>query len=621
MKYYTQQRSTFDRKVAQVHDDIINELKTNSTGHIGRRYKKLGEDLEGVDLFDPFPLECYLSPTTSPADDSSQGWPGFGKGEAVSGRGKARNIGRGDLEGMARACERYFEWGTREIVCKKFASDSVNLFGAEIVVEARGATRAAAPATPAQTRPTLRPGQSPDRITSYFSQRTISTAQGRKSMSTTSSTHIVKIHGTRPSPVCPELTEYRLEYRPQRYIDRCRDAMDGHRADPSTLTPEERAALGMVSDAVAPADTTVKDEVRIWIADYLVRAAWPDLITKYEEELAAKAAKKAAPKKKASAATTGRKKAPASSKENPETFVDYFTHPPPTQSAVREVQLATQATQESQRRSRSASASSASSALTPAPSSPAYTPFELSRDPSSFQTLPISPVNIVSSSPSPPASPSKRGRAARSQTSSSRSSSVGASSEASTPSVSHRRSPRKKRVTPPRAPPRAAREVTTTTRSGTAEDPISIESSDDEVTPRPLRTSIVVNALPTPTRHALPSKSPPKDTTGSSRARATAAPIAAAVIVARPPPSRPPASSATPTRTVTTQPSAPASTQSRLDSMIVARAHKRTPKTKTTVPTKDTPPIVSKPTVPYYIVSEDEDGVEHIDLTQRRKRT
>ncbi|GMK55980.1 hypothetical protein CspeluHIS016_0210360 [Cutaneotrichosporon spelunceum] len=333
LKLYTNDRSRFDRTVAREHAYIIEELATNSSGHIGRRMRGLAGDLAHANLFEIFPLDCYLNPATSPADDPEQGWPGFGKGEESSSRGRAQNLGRGALEGMARACERYFEWGTREIVCKKFASDSVNLFGAEIVSEARRLSRTSATAL---ARPTCRPGESPERITSYLSQSTISSVQGRKSISTRSARHLVKIHSTRQSPVCPSLTEYRLEYQPQCYMDRCREAMDGHRADPSTLTPEDRVGLGLVEMA-APADTSVKEEVRIWIADYLVRAAWPHLITKYEDDEAAKAAKKAMPKKKtaANATSKGRKKAAAKTAST-QTLEDSLPRLPASQSAVRE---------------------------------------------------------------------------------------------------------------------------------------------------------------------------------------------------------------------------------------------------------------------------------------------
>ncbi|KLT40444.1 PIN domain-like protein [Cutaneotrichosporon oleaginosum] len=310
LKLYAKERPQFDRKVAQVHEEMLEELATNRSGHIGRRMRKLAEDLAGVNLIDLFPLECYLNPATSPLDDPEQGWPGFGKGDKSSARGKARSAGRGDLEGMARACERYFEWGTRDIVCKKFAGDSVNLFGAEIVAEARSIARSSTPVAPA--RSTCRPGQSPERITSYFSQSTIATSQRQKGAPASSARHLVKIHSTRPSPMCSGLTEYRLEYQPQCYMDRCRAAMDGSRADPSTLSPEERVSLGMVEEAAAPINTSVKDEVRIWFAGYLIRAAWPHLIEDYEEAEAAKAARKAAPKKTKAVARNGRKTATTS---------------------------------------------------------------------------------------------------------------------------------------------------------------------------------------------------------------------------------------------------------------------------------------------------------------------
>lgn len=628
LKFYINERSRFDRKVAQVHEDILDELTTNRSGHIGRRMKKLAEDLTSVDIFQTFPLDCYLNPATSPSDDPEQGWPGFGEGDASSARGKARSIGRGDLEGMARACERYFEWGTREIVCKKFASDAVNLFGAEIVAEARSLSRITAP--PPRARPTLRPGQSPERITSYFTQSTITTVQGQKSMSTTSTRHLVKIHSTRSSPMCSGHTEYRLEYQPKCYMDRCREAMDGRRADPSRLSLEERVALGLVGEAAGPTDTAVKDEVRIWIADYLVRAAWPHLITKYDDEEAAKAAKKAAPKKKAAAGTAGqgRKKAPVKALESLDAFPG-FIKPPATQSAVREVEQAYMSRRV--RRDGPAANAGAPNQPTPGLPSPARSgsgaSTELSPAPSSPRSFTMSsPIRIPLSLPSPPASPSKRGRPTRSQVpsprdSSSRDPSPCTGSPVLTP-LSTRRSPRKKHVTAPR-PTRLA-----PTPMGSEADPICLLSSDDEPTPRPLRTSRAANTLPTLTPETSPTRGT-RDGRGRRAAVATTTPSAAISPPTRPTTGTPVSLPNAPIRTLTTsaRPVSPRSalahsttthtpTQTRLDSMIVARARKIQPAAKVPrIPVQPRPPKI-----PYFVVSEDDEGVEHIDLTQRRPR-
>ncbi|BEJ15554.1 hypothetical protein CspHIS471_0501590 [Cutaneotrichosporon sp. HIS471] len=628
LKFYTKERSRFDRKVAQVHDDILNELSTNSSGHIGRRMKKLAEDLTDADLFQTFPLDCYLNPATSPSDDPELGWPGFGKGEVSSSRGKARNIGRGDLEGMARACERYFEWGTREIVCKKFAGDMVNLFGAEIVAEARSVSRAT---TETRTRPTCRPGESPERITSYFTQSSITTAQGRKSISTTGTQHLVKIHSTRPSPMCSGLIEYRLEYQPKCYMDRCREAMDGHRADPSTLSPEERVTLGLIGEAAAPADTAIKDEVRIWIADYLVRAAWPHLITKYDEQEAAKIAKKAAPKKKAAVSSTGKGRKNAAPKAaDAGAFEDFFANPPATQSTVRQVEQVTAGGAVSRRRCAGATAST--SHLTPAPSSPPRSMRALSE----FRAAPSSPLSLPPSSPipvelplpSPPVSPSKRGRSIRSQIASSRGpssrdTSPCPGSPVSTP-LPTRRSPRKKRVTPPRAPRPVSNML------GSAADPICVSSDEDKPTPRPMRTSRAANTLPTPAPD-----SPVKRGTRAGRGRVETTEAAASSANISPPTRhtrsavRQPTATV-PVRTVATSahrvsphciPDKPTTattltpTQTRLDLMIVARARKGQPANKAM-----SIPEPRLPRLPYFVVSEDDEGVEHIDLTQPRPR-
>ncbi|CAK9781890.1 unnamed protein product [Cutaneotrichosporon oleaginosum] len=631
LKLYAKERPQFDRKVAQVHEEMLEELATNRSGHIGRRMRKLAEDLAGVNLIDLFPLECYLNPATSPLDDPEQGWPGFGKGDKSSARGKARSAGRGDLEGMARACERYFEWGTRDIVCKKFAGDSVNLFGAEIVAEARSIARSSTPVAPA--RSTCRPGQSPERITSYFSQSTIATSQRQKGAPASSARHLVKIHSTRPSPMCSGLTEYRLEYQPQCYMDRCRAAMDGSRADPSTLSPEERVSLGMVEEAAAPINTSVKDEVRIWFAGYLIRAAWPHLIEDYEEAEAAKAARKAAPKKTKAVARNGRKTATTSTGDA-NAFVDFFAHPPATQSAVREVEQAiiSQPVQ-SQRRNVSPPtlqstppsphllpSSPVSSELSAAPSSPASS--ALSAAPSSPLTLlPSSPLPVALTLSSPPVSPSKRGRSARSRLPLSPGSSSRDSSPCPSPTLTTltpRRLARKKR----NAPPQPSRPT-----QGSAADPICLLSSDEEEpTPRPLRTSRATN-----TRSAARTESTATgDIARAARGKRNTAVVAPPAAGSQPSrPTRTPSSPlSVPSRTFTTSvrptsarsepvrpPTTQTPTQGLLDSMIVARARKSQPVNKAAVI-----PESRAPKAPYFVLYEDDDGFEHIDLTQVRPK-
>jgi len=313
---------------------MIDELRTNASGHLGRRYPARASELQVKDpmtLFPAFALDAYLRPPTSSLDDPEKGWPGFGKGEAVyQKRGKARSEGRGDLEGFAKACEKFFEWGTKDLVAKKFASESVGLFGSELVTCARERVRLRDPTSPSKAKSKeLEKGHTPGgpRITSFFQSTSSSSrpTKTRKSF-TDMPSHVIKIHSSRPDPTNIDLKEFRISFSPTAYIERCHAAMDGHRVDPKELDITERANLGLVDkegaekEDNAPA-AALKSEVRLWIAEYLVQEAWPELITAYEDELAAKS------KPKAKKVVKRNTKARAGG-ENAEAFKSFFTKPP-----------------------------------------------------------------------------------------------------------------------------------------------------------------------------------------------------------------------------------------------------------------------------------------------------
>lgn len=338
---------------------MIEELRTNATGHLGRRYKDRATKLADVEPSSLFPtgaLDAYLRPATSPLHDPSQGWPGFGKGEPVyQRRGRARMEGRGDLDGFAKACERFFEWGTKDLVAKKFASESVGLFGSELVTCARERVRQADPVTsPVPAKQVDNKDSSPPlstgRITSFFrsSASTRTRPTERRHSFENMPAHVHKIHSVRSDPTDAELNEYRVSFSTIEYIKRCHEVMDGHRVDPKELDTDSRAELGLVDKdtdippASQAAAIPVKEEARVWIPEYLIKEAWPELVDTYEAELAAKAKPKSKIKSKTTKST---KKAPSASGENTQAFKSFFltqrpTVPPqPASSDVEEEEI------------------------------------------------------------------------------------------------------------------------------------------------------------------------------------------------------------------------------------------------------------------------------------------
>ncbi|WRT66972.1 uncharacterized protein IL334_003937 [Kwoniella shivajii] len=327
LKKYNSDRQRFDSSLPSIHERIVEELKTNSSKQIGRRYPDRANKLSALSpeaVFPSFTLDAYLNPCTSPAHDPVQGWPGFGQGESSRTRGKARNAGRGDMEGLAIACEKYFEWGTKDIVVKKFAGESVGVFGAEIMNEARQTVRSGEK----QDIPLIHQSvgtskaSSSTMITSFFSQsapssspsvlKTTSSSQRQPSQSTNDDQipdHVSKIHSIRVDPTNPEMNEYRISFKHENYVKRCHGVMQGTRSDPAYLSDNTRKNLSLREKSIEDDDLPMatqatgngnlnraRDEIRVWMSEYLVREAWPDLIKFWEEEKAFKPKNKS-PKK------------------------------------------------------------------------------------------------------------------------------------------------------------------------------------------------------------------------------------------------------------------------------------------------------------------------------------
>ena len=361
LKLYTTDRHAFKTEVSRVQARMVEELQTNSAQQIGRKYPQRAGELAARDsssLFPTYALDSYLQPCTSPLQDLTLGWPGFGRGAESSKLGRSRNDGRGDLEGRAKACEKYFEWGTRELVTRKFAGESVGLFGAEIMNEARERVRSAYAQRSTSSIVSRSSGEeatAPPRITSFFASTAPSASIPSKTFSPTHDSsqeippHVLKIHSVRDDPTNPALREFRVSFKHDIYAARCRAAMEGTRVDPNDLPIAERRTLGLVErddgeeEANMPAtqargSSASKTEIRVWISDYLVREAWPTLIEVYESELRTKAAAKIRVPRKVITTSRTTRRAKVAAGENREAFVGFFSQRPRESSPFEEVE-------------------------------------------------------------------------------------------------------------------------------------------------------------------------------------------------------------------------------------------------------------------------------------------
>ena len=244
---------------------------------------------------------------------------------------------------MARACERFFEWGTRDRAVLKFAGEAVGLFGSEAMNSAREAL--------CRVPPRRTGDSSTSRLTGYF-PTVIGSSPSRfgkrssplRAMSTSPEPvvpdYVGKITLTRPDPILDDV-DYRVTVTREPLASRCRRAMTKDRVDPDELPERDRTRIGLtaiddedrVRKAASRASALAKVDDKVWIPGYLVRGAWPGLVRAYEKEQAAKASKKS----KSKGPKQGmQKSAKASSKshattENSQRFKDFFSQNRPTQ--------------------------------------------------------------------------------------------------------------------------------------------------------------------------------------------------------------------------------------------------------------------------------------------------
>lgn len=238
---YTSDPQAFAQRVSEWQSDLVEELRHDLSGYVGRKNKALAMDLENIaaeDLLSQLPLEEYLSPNVTPPAVRAQTWACL----------ESTDLGRGTLAGVAKACESFFEWGTPDLVVRKFSAKH-SLFTAQVVTSA------------------------------LSSQKLKDSA-------------ILRIHDVKPSKLDSGHRDVVIDCQWDTYASRCREAMAGSRPDPSTLAREVRLEMGLVEVARQPAQPATGSS-RIKIPEYLVRRAWQLALDDYEGRTVLRTAAKA----------------------------------------------------------------------------------------------------------------------------------------------------------------------------------------------------------------------------------------------------------------------------------------------------------------------------------------
>lgn len=349
--YRTLTSQAFETYLQSFIETLRDELSTNAHGFLPGKRKALASKIP-ADFPSRKVLEYYAKPRVS---SQHEAWPGFGK-RAVASAGAGIRGGRGDPRAWARACERFFEWGSKEEVGKRFRTLVWRGEVVQAVREKLGAPVGAVGISPGaeaiQTK-NLESGSAasagrPRTINSYFasqSRGSASTGRTRSPLagwldSVFPAPRLNDIHGKRAHIVTGHTAEYRVEYDPSEWNRLIQDSMDGTRLQSTELTAEERQALDMVAapatgnstseagsssalsdddNAATPRKARPKKQVdldssdKVWIPVEIIQLGFPELEQKYlqkvrDKEEASKTPKKRAPRAATQASQTSPKK-------------------------------------------------------------------------------------------------------------------------------------------------------------------------------------------------------------------------------------------------------------------------------------------------------------------------
>ncbi|KAI0946138.1 hypothetical protein AcV7_010189 [Taiwanofungus camphoratus] len=276
-------------------DEIREELRTNSQGHIGRRHpslaKSIPEDFPNIDV-----LLSYANPITSET-----------KGKTV------RDIPidwekEPDLGKIAGLCEMYFEWGVKEIIIKRFRtvlwpSAVLRILRRAALLSDKKAARAAErlsgapPATPRKNGregPTA-PGTPSSMISKHFSSMQLNSPASQHVEEDDEDDEerlIVKIHSSRQHVSTDGVPEYRLEIAPAQLVRLCEAGVKGLRTalitglddddEDRELDEDEDGGESKGKAKAKKPPPNPLSHLRMWLPASMVRIVEPELVDEFD---------------------------------------------------------------------------------------------------------------------------------------------------------------------------------------------------------------------------------------------------------------------------------------------------------------------------------------------------
>lgn len=263
-------------------EDLRQELRTNSQGHIGRKQVALANtfplNFPDIDI-----LLSYVKPITS----ESMG--------RESNNTKLTWSKEPDLGKLAATCEFYFEWGYKEAIIKRFRTIMWHSIVLRIlrraVLDLDSKRSGQVPSTPRKQKEGIPCGTPSKMITQHFSALGLATPtrtylSGSESEDEDEERLILKIHGTRTHTSTNGLLEYRLEIAPKQLVRLAEAGIKGTRVPEG---PDEWASENDDDDDDEPkkknkAPVDPETHLRLWMPACMVKLVEPDLVKEHEEK-------------------------------------------------------------------------------------------------------------------------------------------------------------------------------------------------------------------------------------------------------------------------------------------------------------------------------------------------
>ncbi|KAG8993040.1 hypothetical protein FRB90_000806 [Tulasnella sp. 427] len=288
----------FDDFLVSWRAELIDELKSNSRGMIGKKYaalaKKVPDDFPNVEV-----LRSYVAPVTSESRgkevDDSKWW--------------TRDM---DVAEVAACCEIFFEWGVKEIIIKRFrtvlwpgACNRILRQAAREQDRKGGPSLADGPTTPQKK---IRPqkhhavGTPSKLITRYFSKLGLDSPEKVKGPLNDQGEDehplMVKIHSTRQHASTDQLLEYRVEVDPAQLVALAESGVKGTRRSEDLGWGDTYSDLESDDDGSGKKRTGPKPppdplgRLRLWLPASMMEYVQPTLVEDFEAKEEAKRAKK-----------------------------------------------------------------------------------------------------------------------------------------------------------------------------------------------------------------------------------------------------------------------------------------------------------------------------------------